>query len=324
MGGTRPFEPRDVVQVIALHQKVMLHGAAPSSSLAGYLSSFYGETLFAHPWVDAGLQSLVYEGREGTIIGFLGVVPRPVSFRGRALRMAVCVRFMVDHDAPDAAFAAAGMHTRLVRGPQDLTLMDNDNAASRRIWDATPDAVLAPLASISWTTDPAAPAVRPDEGWTSHTLDAGDLLGCIETSSEGRALQPVYDKESAQWLLDFLDAAAYRGTLHRRMVVDPAGVIRGWYVFYANPAGYNGVLALHADEKAAGAVFRSLLGDARVAGGGSTTTGRLQPELMTTIAAHGCSLDFGPWTVVHARDAELRHALANGDAHLTRLEGEFC
>jgi hypothetical protein len=45
---------------------------------------------------------------------------------------------------------------------------------------------------------------------------------------------------------------------------------------------------------------------------------------MTTIAAHGCSLDFGPWVVVHARDAELRDALVNGDAHLTRLEGEFC
>lgn len=160
MGGIRPYEPRDVPQVVALHERIMLDGSAPSAATATYLATFYGETLFAHPWVDDDLPSLVYERDDGTLLGFVGVVPRPATFEGHPIRVAVSVRFMVDHTDPRAGLAAVGLHTRLLRGPQDLSLLENGNVAARRIWEASRGAAVLPVASVSWSTDPSAPLRR--------------------------------------------------------------------------------------------------------------------------------------------------------------------
>lgn len=326
MGRIRPYEPRDVPQVVALHERTMFHGSAPSSTMAAYLATFYGETLFAHPWLDADVPSLVYERDDGALLGFLGVVPRPATFEGRPIRVAVSVRFMVDHADPRAGLAAAALHTRLLRGPQDLTLLENANAASRRIWEATRGATILPVSSVSWSTDPSAPdpAAPPGPTWESRAAGDEELLECIRVSSEGRAWRPVYDGGSLRWLLGFLEAADYRGVLHRRVVTDRTGSVRGWYVFYANPEGYNGVLALRCVDGAAGAVFRRLLADVRDAGGSPVTTGRLQPELLSTLADHSCTVALGPWAVAHSGDPRITAAMVAGDAFLTRLEGEFC
>lgn len=326
MGGIRPYEPRDVPQVVALHERIMLDGSAPSAATATYLATFYGETLFAHPWVDDDLPSLVYERDDGTLLGFVGVVPRPATFEGHPIRVAVSVRFMVDHTDPRAGLAAVGLHTRLLRGPQDLSLLENGNVAARRIWEASRGAAVLPVASVSWSTDPSAPApvAAPGPVWESHAAGDDELLECIRISSENHAWRPVYDGGSLRWLLGFLEAANYRGTLHRRVVTDRAGTVRGWYVLYANSEGYNGVLALRWADGAAGGVFRSLLADVHAVGGSPVTTGRLQPELMSTLADHGATVTLGPWAVAHSGNPRILAAMAAGDAFLTRLEGEFC
>lgn len=324
MGRIRPYDRRDSSQVMDLHERTLLGGAQPQPAFADYLKRFYGEMLFEHPWRDNDLPSLVYEQDNGEIIGFVGVVPRPMTFHGRPLRVAVSVRFMVDPESRHGSLAAAALHRRFLRGPQELSLVENANAAARRIWEGTRGAVVAPLGSISWTTSPDAP--EPASAWlgTGHELDTMELMECIRTASRGCSLQPVYDRDSLQWLLDFLDAARYRGVLQRRAVTDDAGTVRGWYLYYANAEGYNGVLQLRSPGGDADAVFRSLLAHGRAVSGAPVTTGRLQPELLSTVAEHRCTLSLGPWMVAHSSDPRITQALAAGDAFVTRLEGEFC
>ena len=328
MGGIRPYEPPDAPQVLALHERTMLHGSTPSPAFAAYLETFYGKTLFAHPWTDDDMPSLVYERDDGTVLGFVGVVPRPATFAGAPIRVAVSVRFMVDHADPRAGVAAAALHLWFLRGAQDLSLVENANAAARQIWERARGTAVLPVASVSWSVDTSVaeqmPALAAGRGWESRPADDDELLACVRDSVRGNLWQPTYDAGSLGWLLGFLDAARYRGTLHRRVVVDAAGRVRGWYVFYANPVGYNGVLALRSVDGAAGAVLRHLLADVRRVGGSSVSTGRLRPELMSPLDEHNATLGLGPWALAHSRDPRITAALASGDAHLTRLEGEFC
>ncbi|MEJ2866410.1 hypothetical protein WCD74_01450 [Actinomycetospora sp. OC33-EN08] len=321
MGGIRPYEPGDAAQVVALHERSMLHGAAPSPEFSAYLEAFYGKTLFTHPWVDDELPSLVYEA-DGDVLGFVAVVPRPAVFEGRPVRVATSVRFMVDHADSRAGMAAAALHMRFVRGPQDVSVVENSNALSRRVWEGTPGTVVLPTTSVSWTLD--APTVSTTDGWGTRPADDEEMLARVEESARPYDWQPRYDAGSMSWLMGFLESAHYRGELLRRVVVDPRGRVRGWYAVYANPAGYNGVLALRAAAGAAGPVLAHLVTDLREAGGSPRTVGRLQPELMSALEALGATVSLGPWALAHSRDPRLTTALTGNGAYVTRLEGEFC
>jgi hypothetical protein len=323
MGRIRAYDRQDYAQVLELHQRTLLKGAPPDPVFMDYLKAFYGEMLFEHPWMDDELPSLVYEQDDGAVISFVGVVPRPMTFHGRSIRTAVSVRFMADSNNRHGALAAAALHRRFLRGPQELSLVENANSAARRVWEGTPGTVVVPLGSISWTANAA--SLHPSPEWLGrgHDIDTPELLDYITKACHGRALQPVYDLQTLQWLVDYLDTARYRGALKRRAVIDNAGTARGWYLYYANADGYNGVLALRALMGDASAIFCSLLAHA-AAGGAPVTTGRLQPELMSTLADHGCDLTFGPWMLAHSSDPRITRALVSGDAFVTRLEGEFC
>ncbi|WP_433802915.1 N-acetyltransferase family protein [Actinomycetospora sp. CA-084318] len=321
MGSIRPYEPADAAQVLALHRRSMLHGRAPSPEFAAYLETFYGKTLFTHPWFDDELPSLVFES-DGDVLGFVAVVPRPAVFEGRPVRVASSVRFMVDQDDTRAGMAAAALHMRFVRGPQDVSTVENSNALSRRVWEGTPGTVVLPTPSVSWTV--VAPTVEPSAGWSTRPADDDEMLARVRESAAGHAWQPTYDEHSMSWLMGFLESARYRGDLLRRVVLDRRERVRGWFVAYANPAGYNGVLALRAATGAAGPVLAHLLGDLADVGGSPTTVGRLQPDFMSSLEGLGATVSLGPWALAHSRDPRLTRALAGTDAYVTRLEGEFC
>src|SRR5258706_4330555 len=89
---------------------------------------------------DAVRQSLVRPpnallgGREnGRIVGFQAVMPRPMQFRGRPIRVAVSCQFMVDPDERRGLIALQ-LAKACISGPQDLTLADGANVSSQRMW----------------------------------------------------------------------------------------------------------------------------------------------------------------------------------------------
>lgn len=318
MGGIRPYAPADAAQVLALHERTLPAQAAYSLD---FLKALYDEVLFDHPWSDDELPSLVYERDDGSLLGFLGVVPRPMVFGGRRIRAAVSVRFMVDPSSRRGGLAATALHRRFLRGPQELSLIENANLAARRVWAGTPGVVAVPLSCISWTT-----TRTPEPAWdgVDRALDASELLDLIRTGAAPYALQPAYDERSLGWLLDYLEGARYRGDLRCRAVLDGRGGVRGWYAYYANPDGYNGVLAVRAAPGEADRTLRGLLGNAAFGGASTRTVGRLQADLLGPIADQGAELTAGPWVFAYSTDPRIAQALATGDAYFTRLDGEFC
>lgn len=323
MGRIRDYREDDAAQVHELHRRALLGGREPGPAFGDYLDTFYRKTLFEHAWPDDEIGSLVYELDDGTVPGFVGVIPRPMAIDGRPLRAAVSVRFMVDPDSAHGPLIAAALHRHFLRGPQDLSLVENANAAARRVWEGTRGAAVIPLASISWSTGPDREPPGPEWLGHGHEMDAAELLECVTVAADGYALRPVYTAASLGWLLKFLESAVYRGTLQARVTTDRNGRVEGWYLYYANPSGYNGVLQLHWLTEP-GPVFRSLLAHAVASGGAARTTGRLHPGLLSLLGDHGCALSCGPWTVVHSPDPRIVRAVTAGQMFLTRLEGEFC
>ncbi len=59
--------------------------------------SYFREMLFDNPWRDPELPSWVAV-QDGRIVGMQTVMPRPMRFQGRPLRVAVSCQFMVDPD----------------------------------------------------------------------------------------------------------------------------------------------------------------------------------------------------------------------------------
>ena len=71
MSAIRPFVKEDIPQVAELHERVMRDVDRPASQEK---QSYWEKIFFHNPWYDEELPSLVYESRQGNIVGFLGVI----------------------------------------------------------------------------------------------------------------------------------------------------------------------------------------------------------------------------------------------------------
>src|SRR4029078_3160098 len=110
--------------------------------------AYFRDILFRSRW--AGLEIPSWIALDGErAIGFAGIVPRSMVFRGRELRVAVGAQFMVD---PDQRFTLTGLQLAkaLLSGPQDLFIADGSNGQARRMWQGIGGSV--PLAhNLQWT-----------------------------------------------------------------------------------------------------------------------------------------------------------------------------
>ncbi|MGE5609154.1 MAG: GNAT family N-acetyltransferase, partial [Bacillota bacterium] len=89
----RAFAREDVPEVARLWLRSFRHSdQTPSPDLQAY----FDEVFFENPWYDPALPSLVYQNDRDQIIGFLGVMPRPMWFQDRLIRVAVATQLMVD------------------------------------------------------------------------------------------------------------------------------------------------------------------------------------------------------------------------------------
>src|SRR5258706_14773844 len=116
----REFRREGIRQAVELHGRVF--GASPAFSPAG-LGDYFDQFLFDNPWRDEALPSLVSLDAGGRMTGLLGVLPRPMEFQGRRLRVAVCTQLMV---APShrGRLTAVRLIKAFFSGPQDLSMGD--------------------------------------------------------------------------------------------------------------------------------------------------------------------------------------------------------
>ena len=146
MGSIREFRREDVADVAALWLRVFRRRAGPAPQ---HLQDYFRHVFFDNPWRDPALPSLVYQDPGKRVAGFLGVIPRAMSFHGAPIRVAVCTQLMVDESARPS-YAAAKLVKALFAGAQDLSFSDGANGVSEKLWQSAGGSV-ALLYSLRWT-----------------------------------------------------------------------------------------------------------------------------------------------------------------------------
>jgi hypothetical protein len=325
------------------------------------LGDYIREIFFSNPWLtDSFRPSLVNQDRNGRITGFLGVVPRQMSFRGQPVQVAVASQLMVDRNEP-SAFTALEMLRRLFSGRQDLTFSDGANDLSQRLWEAAGGSVAIPF-SLNWTR-----ILRPAGYWAGQcrerklfmpfvrmsgpirkTLDLAaaripgspymfpaptgtfvelgpsidTILACVRGMSRGRDLQPQYDHSSLKWLLEKAGEQKTHGELRTSVVRNSKSDIVGWHFYYANRLGVSQVLQLGAKESCFDDVLNSLLRAAWLQGA-TAISGQVDPKFARHLAKNHCGFTWTGGVLAHSRNRDISNAIHRGDAFLTRLDGEW-
>jgi hypothetical protein len=320
MDRVRPFTEEDIPQAVRLYQTVFGGGVQCSvEPLEGY----FHQVFFENPWSDKALPSQVYETDQGTIAGFLGVIPRRFQMKGRSLKVAVTTQFMVD-DSSRHNLAGLKLLQRLFSGPQDLSFTDGANEASRRTWKALGGTDI-PIYSICWTRQLGPPAQEyfkeAAPRFTEHDLDLATLIEQLPHFARGRSLRPEYDQDFLTWLLRLAEEKKKHGVLQKRMVRHAEG-IAGWYVYYLNAGGTSQVLQLVASPQSFSAVLAHLFEDLRRQGA-TAVSGRVDPDHLHEFSRQQCQFSAASAVLVRASDPELLRAFYTGDALLSRLEGEW-
>jgi len=352
----REFERGDIAQVAELWLKVFRGRQGPASEL---LLDYFGEMFFETPWGDSSLPSLVYED-EGRIVGFLGVIPRPMLFANRPVRVAVATQMMVEESAA-RPYVAPLLLRRFLAGPQDLSFSDGTNEAAEKLFQAIGmNGTL--LYSMTWTKTlraagylcqraerrlpwlgkalrPLAHALdaliawgravrnwlRPDqsEPWVVEELSVDTLIWCVRKLSGKRALQADYEPDSLQWLLHCAEQKSKHGVLQKCALRGPDGSIHGWYLYYVRRGGVAQVLQYGGKRGELGKVLKHLFEHARRQGA-VALSGQLDPSYLRELTHARCHIAWPGYSVViHSKTAGLADAIHRGDAFLSRLDGEW-
>jgi hypothetical protein len=340
----RRFVAADAALLAALHRRVITK--SPWRSPAAY-ASYAIEMLFRNPWVDPELPSWVAE-EKGHLVAFLGVVPRRMRFGNRTIRVAVGCQLMVDPDRR-ASFIALELVRRFFAGPQDLSVADGANDASRALWEGC-GGISSSLHALHWVQ-----LLRPAQGLLrlagrrlrSLSLLAQPIAAVVDAclakrfkpqfSEEpvhparlasamaelrGYALKPDYEPAALEWLLAQAAAKRRHGSLEGALARDASGRVAGWFLYYLN-GGVSQVLQLGARRGALPALLDQLAHHAQ-ARGARALEGRMEPQLMAPLQGRRVVMQSrGVLTLLHARDQSLLVPFLRGDAFFSRLEGEW-
>jgi hypothetical protein len=356
MARIRVFAEDDVPAAAALFARVYPKYRWSSQAAC---ESYFREMLFGNPWCGLHLPSWVAE-KDGRLSGLCVVMARPMQLRGRPILVAVSCQFMVDSDERHS-LTALELAKACLSGPQDLTLADGSSATARRMWIGI-GGTAPPLYSLHWTRPlrparyalslleeraafppPLALAVRPlaaladelavrlranrflreETELAEDALDPATMLAHLTEVLHGSALQPVYDAGSLAWLLDQTARKTRHGTLRARAVRDREQRLIGWYLYYVRAGGVSEVVQIAALNGSFDRVLQRLLLDAW-RHGAAAVRGRVDPRYVQELSARHCWFRWdSTWTLVHSRRPEVMAAIHQGDAFLSRLEGEW-
>jgi hypothetical protein len=360
MGYVRHFAEADIPDVARLHQTVFkTTGLADATSRDAY-HAYFMDVFLRNPSQDPLVASLVYQEDDGRIAGFMGVASRRVSMGRRQFQAAISSQFVVDPSSC-VALVAVRLAKAFLEGPQDLSISDEANDTSRRIWEGL-GGTTSLLHSLHWTRPlqparfalslmrrrphltvvavaavPLAPLVDAiaTRLRTSHLYQSKPGVSAVDDLTEqtvlaylpafvpSGSLRMEYDEATLRWLLK---RARQRrpGDAFRAAVIRNGQRTIGWYVFQVDAARTADVLQIVADPGAIGDVLDHLFYQASEQGV-VAVTGRLEPRFLQALSDKYCVLHRrGPWVLLNARRPELVRSFENGDAVFSRLDGEWC
>ncbi|MCB1497232.1 MAG: hypothetical protein KDJ86_15695 [Bauldia sp.] len=350
-GGIRPCGVDDIPAVARLFQTTFQQGRkAGGQSLELHLR----RELFEHPWQDPRLPSLVFEGADGAVAGFIAVRPHRLLLDGEPVLAAVGGTLMVDKSVSNPLMGARLLRSYL-NGPQDLSFSETANEISRSMWDRLGGRT-EPAYSMEWlrilrpaamavdvlaTKSRAATAVAPlarlfDRGAArlranplpvdpsrdrGEEVGESDFVDAVLPLSATYPLRPDWNRESLSWFVGQASEKERFGPPVRRIVRDRKGRPVGAYLYCVQPGAIAFVLDIFAAPKAAEEVVDDLIADAWRRGA-IAVRGRVQPELADLLLRRKAVFVHASSMVVHTRRAELLAAIHSGDALITGLAGE--
>jgi len=359
MGRIRAFVQEDIPRVAELNWQFLQGQTGPHPPR---LEEYLRQVFFQNPWFDSHIGSLVYEeGRR--VVAFLGIVPRPMSVNGKPIQAAFGSGLVVHPESrwtlPGPQLLAAFMD-----GKQDLAMTDTASELSQQIWVELGGSTSAahslqwarPLRPCSYalyamsrfgregisgaggracrilhkTVNAVAARIplrrlrRPPGGVTEEELEIDTLLhSCLPGCSAGYSLRPEYNRESLGWLLDFMSRMKAYGNLRKVALRGATKEIIGWFIYYAKRGGIADVVQIGATKLHMKTVFDHLLCDAWNHGA-VCLHGRLEIRRAQELSQSRCFFWGTIPLLFRARNPELARLVQQGDAFLSRLDGEWC
>ena len=355
----RSFKADDIPQVAELHAKVLRIADRVSPELMESYRAYFTEVFLSHPWPDESSPSLVHEEASGRITGFLAAMPRRLWFNGQTVRATITSQFVVDPDF--RGMAGLRLLSAALAGPQDITIADESNADSRKIWEALGGST-SHLYSMRWlyplrpcqfalflaekkrvlpalacaASQPAARSLdalagrllnlaprQPASRVAGEDLDTETLLACLSEAGRKGTIRTLHDGRSLHWALQRAEQMTKHGRL-QRVLLRAADDIAGWYLYYSKRGGMAEVIQIQATPGYAHDVIDHLSHQAWREGA-IGLIGRMEPAMMQAFSDRHCLFHCGPqWMLLHSRRPELLHAFNQGTAGFSRLDGEWC
>lgn len=316
----------------------------------------FRETFLQNPWASPDIPPLVYI-ENGTLVGFIGVIPRTMEFRGRPILAATITTWLADRDRP-RGLAGMKLLRQVLNGPQEFSYVDGASNEASTIYQAL-GARICSVYSFNWfrllrpfqtarslfdrfggifpalkgaaglATAPldfilsrALPMLRPPHSsLVAQPAAAAELLECIRAAPGREAIRPAYNMPSFNWLISQASNRPGGSFLRSVVVRDTDGARCGWFVYYAPPGCPAYVLSIGACRRSGfGDVLAALFQDAW-AQGCSAVKGQAIPLYLTTLTEYYC-LFRQPFSCVigYSRNTEILSAFQAGDMALTRLD----
>ena len=319
--------------------------------------NYLAEVFLENPCGEAALPSLVYEEEGGWIAGFLGIVPRRMVMNGRRFDAAVSSQFIV-HPSSCVPVVALRLAQTFLDGPQDLSIADEANDVSRKIWEGLGGTTLL-MRSLYWirpvrpvefrlstlqgrsvfgrlapifrsfgviadaltTRLPPSPfCVRPTRG-QPEPLGSSTVLSYIREFSGAGSLCVDYDDRVFDWLLERIRHVNANGRVVAATIRNDQEIL-GWYVCHLGGARTMELLQLVAKPEAMDDVLDHLIYQTWREGA-VAVTGRMEPKFVAALSGRRCLFRRGPWMLIKARDSNLLQSFVSGSACFSRLDGEW-
>jgi hypothetical protein len=353
MGEARSLQPSDIPGVAQLFQKTFRNARKPApAALLDYLE----EVFLNHPWQDGEQVSKVIVDGEGTVTGFIGVLPQRLLVGETVVRTSVLGSLM-SSDPQRNPLVGAKLLRSALNGSHDLSISESANPLSLKMWEKSGGMTLPPF-SLSWIRIlkpvtlpfallserlPFVSAVTPltnsldrlvrrfgpdfvsivSDGPRGEGYDVGaeEFAAAIPSLSARYRIRPVWDEQILRWLLRHAATKGRFGAVMMRLVRGKGGRVVGGYIYYGKRHSVAFVLQFFAEPGAERLVVDDLLAHA-MANGFSAVRGRVQPEFLDALVRQNSLLFRRSATVVHTRKEALRAALLGDSALITGLAAE--
>lgn len=356
----RPLAKDDIPQVADLYWRISRERSGPTPPA---VQSFLHDLYFTNPWMDSSIPSLVYD-EKGKIAGFLGVVPRRMCLKGESVRIAFGGNFAVHpeyrttlaglhllrtymaggqdlsqtdsaNDTSRALLERLGFTTILAYSVHWIRLLKPAHCLTYAVSHLSDSALFSSIEFVSRpfcnamdrmaTKMSVSPFRQVEPRLQASELDIETLLKCMTEFRGAHSMWPDYDTESLTWLLEFMRRMKGHGDTLRKLVLrDDSGKVVGWYLYYSNPGGFAEVAQLGGARKYVKDILDHLFHDAWNQGA-IAVHGIVDRRWMDDFSEKCCFFTCrGGWTVAHSRKPNFLELLNNGDAFLSRLDGEWC